>query len=459
MTHQNGFERSRPHRLSGWWGRGASTVGSDVPLDAPGETCGNSFRPAQRGDRRPRRSRQDHPRRQDAVAVRRVPREPGRRRTGHGLDGPREGEGDHDPGQEHGHPLPARRAGRHAGRSGQDQHRRHPRPRRLRRRGRASAVDGRRHPVAGRRQRRTAPPDPLRAPQGPRGPAPRDPGREQGRPPRLAHRRGRERGRGAVPRPRCRRAPDRLPHRLLRRSRGSFDDGAPGRRRRPAGGLHAGAPARPARRAHPGPRVRRGHAAAGLGHQPRLVAVPGPAGHVPGPQRRDPQGPERHVVPGRRHPGTSADQRAVHHREPRAGAGRPRRPGRDHRHRRHRRDHHRRDARRPRRSASAAGHQHRRAEPVDDRRHQHLAAGREGRHQADRPLGQGPPRRRAGGQRVDPRAAHRAPRHLGGPGPRRAPARRAGRDHAPGGLRAHGGQAPGPDQGDRRRRCTSPSTG
>ena len=60
------------------------------------------------------------------------------------------------------------------------------------------------------------------------------------------------------------------------------------------------------------------------------------------------------------------------------GAVRGRRPGRDRGHRRHPRDHHRRDARRPRRSATVAGHHHRRAQPVDDHRHQHLAAGRAG---------------------------------------------------------------------------------
>ena len=69
-------------------------------------------------------------------------------------------------------------------------------------------------------------------------------------------------------------------------------------------------------------------------------------------------------------------------------------------------------------------------------------AGQE-RHEAHRPPGQGPPRRRAGRQRVAPRAAHRAARRLGGAGPRRAAARGAGRDHAPRGLRAHGRQAAG----------------
>ena len=39
-------------------------------------------------------------------------------------------------------------------------------------------------------------------------------------------------------------------------------------------------------------------------------------------------------------------------------------------------------------------------------------------HQADRPPGPESARRRAGRQRQHPRAAHRAPRHLGGAGPR-----------------------------------------
>ena len=55
----------------------------------------------QRRDRRPRRPRQDHARRRHALAVRRVPRRPGRQRPRHGLDGPRAREGHHDPRQEH----------------------------------------------------------------------------------------------------------------------------------------------------------------------------------------------------------------------------------------------------------------------------------------------------------------------------------------------------------------------
>ena len=163
-----------------------------------------------------------------------------------------------------------------------------------------------------------------------------------------------------------------------------------------------------------------------------------------------PQGRDRRLVPGRRHDRAGQDRRALHHRGPRAGASRRGRSGRDHRRRRHPGDHHRRDAGRPRRPAPAAGHPHRRAEPVDDDRHQHLAAGRQGGHVAHRPPGEEPPRRRAGRQRQHPGAAHRAPRHLGGAGPRRAAARRARRDDAPRGLRAHRRQAAGAHPGDRR---------
>ena len=127
----------------------------------------------QRGDRRARRPRQDDARRRDALAVRRVPREPGRRRAGHGLDGPRAREGHHDPRQEHGGPLRRR----------EDQHRRHARPRRLRRRGRARPRDGRRRAAARRRERGPAAADPLRAAQGARGAPAGDPRRQQGRPP------------------------------------------------------------------------------------------------------------------------------------------------------------------------------------------------------------------------------------------------------------------------------------
>ena len=87
-------------------------------------------------------------------------RQPGGRRPGHGLDGPRAREGHHDPRQEHRRPLRRR----------EDQHRRHARPRRLRRRGRAWAHHGRRRAAARRRERGPAAADPLRAAQDARGP-------------------------------------------------------------------------------------------------------------------------------------------------------------------------------------------------------------------------------------------------------------------------------------------------
>ena len=111
---------------------------------------------------------------------------------------------------------------------------------------------------------------------------------------------------------------------------------------------------------------------------------------------------------------------------------------------------HRRDPLRPRAPGPAARPDRRRAQPVGHHRHQHLAAGRQGGQQGHRPPAQEPPRRRAGRQRVAAGAGHRAPRHLGGPGPGRAGPRRARRDHAPRGLRADRGQARGGDQGGRR---------
>ena len=115
---------------------------------------------------------------------------------------------------------------------------------------------------------------------------------------------------------------------------------------------------------------------AGPRHEPGRVAVPRPAGPVPGPQRPDRQGPDRRLVPNRRHGGTGQDRRAAHDRGPRPGAGRlggTRGPDRG---RRHARDHDRRDPGRPRRPASAPGDHGRRAEHLDDHRYQHRPAGR-----------------------------------------------------------------------------------
>ena len=101
------------------------------------------------------------------------------------------------------------------------------------------------------------------------------------------------------------------------------------------------------------------------------VGSPGP---VPGRERHDPQGPPGRLVPLRRLRRAGPAHRALHHRGARPRAGRRGRPGRDRRHRRHPRDHHRRDPRRRRRPPPAPGHPHRRAQPLDDHRHQHLAA-------------------------------------------------------------------------------------
>ena len=152
-----------------------------------------------------------------------------------------------------------------------------PGPRRLRRRGRARADDGRRRPPARRRERGASPADPLRAAQGARGAAAGDPRREQGRPARRADRRGRERGVRALPRPRRRREPDRVPDRLLQRARragaGPEPDALAGR---PPAAL------RPDRRAHSGAHLRGGPSAAGARHEPRRLAVRRPARALPG---------------------------------------------------------------------------------------------------------------------------------------------------------------------------------
>ena len=135
------------------------------------------------------------------------------------------------------------------------------------------------------------PADPLRAAQDARGAAAGDPRDQQGRPSRRPHRRGGARRRGAVPRPRRRRRPARLPDRLLRVARGQGVDGAPGRRRRPARRRHARPAVRPAARAHPAARVRPRHAAAGARDEPRRLALRRAPGAVPGPLGHVAQGP------------------------------------------------------------------------------------------------------------------------------------------------------------------------
>ena len=272
----------------------------------------------QRRHHRPRRSRQDDAGRRDAVAERRLPREPGRRRARDGLDGPRTREGHHDPRQEHVGPLPRRQA----------QHRRHAGPRRLRRRGRARADDGRRRAAAGRRLRGPAAADALRPAQGARVAPPGDPRRQQGRPARRAHRRGGRRGLRAVHRPRRGRGPDRLPDRLHERQGrlGRARAGRRGHRPRAADG--------PAGRAHPRARLRRDRAAAGARHEPRRLALRRPAGDLPRAQRDDPPRRADRLVPRRRHGRERQGGRALRHRGARPRRRRGGRAGRDHRRRR-----------------------------------------------------------------------------------------------------------------------------
>ena len=87
-----------------------------------------------------------------------------------------------------------------------------------------------------------------------------------------------------------------------------------------------------------------------------------------------------------------------------------------------------------------------------------LVGPREGHqgHRADgaRPAGPG-----TGRQRVAAGAAHRPPGHLGGAGPRRTGPGRAGRDHAPGGLRAHRGPSHRGHQARSTACCTNRSNG
>ena len=402
--------------------------------------------PPQRRDHRPCRPWQDHAGRRDAVAVRCVPGQRGRGRPRDGLDGPRAREGHHDPRQEHRGPVRRRQA----------QHRRHPRPRGLRRRGGARADDGRRRAAAGRRVGRPAPADPLRAAQGAREQAPRDPGGQQGRPARRPHRGSRRRGVRAVHRPRRARGPDRVPDRLHERQGrlGVADGGgfAPTHPRPQAA-------ARPAGRARPGPGVRPGPPAAGPRDQPRREPLPRPARHLPGPARDDPARRERRLVSRRRQRDECARGRAVRHRRARPRPRRRGRPGRDHRRRRHPRGHDRRDADRSRGLPPAPGDHRRRAVAVGHHRPEHLPPRRPRRRQADRAPDQGPPRGRDDRQRLDQSPGDREARYLGGPGPRRAPARRARRADAPRGLRAHGRQAAGRHTQAGTAPSTSPSSG
>ncbi len=284
-----------------------------------------------------------------------------------------------------------RRSGRAGarGRSGDDQHHRHPRPRRLRWRGRARPVDGRRHRAAGRRLRGPAAADPLRAAQGAQRRHAGDPGRQQDRPPRRAHRRGRRRDLRALPGPARRAATARTrstsrsstprPRRAARRwttpDNGALPDAADLEplfqtilETIPAPTYDEGAPLQ----AH----VTNLDASPFLG---RLALLRVHRGHPE-------EGPERRLAAARRLASrTCKITELLDDRGPRARARRERRPRRHRRRRRHPRHHHRRDPRRPRQPGRAAADHRRRAGDLDDDRHQHLAAGRPGQGRARSP--------------------------------------------------------------------------
>ena len=213
-----------------------------------------------------------------------------------GLDGPRAGEGHHDPRQEHRGALPP--GGR---RGGHDQHHRHAGPRGLRRRGRARPHDGRRRAATGRRERGAAATDPVRAAQGAAGEAADHLGDQQGGPTRRPDQGGRRRDVRALPRPRRRGRP---------RSTSRSSTPAPGTAiaslKQPEDGtradrfLLAGAAVHDPAQHDPATVLRRRCAVAGPRDQPRRIAVPRPAGAVPGPAGHHPQGTDRRLVPRRR---------------------------------------------------------------------------------------------------------------------------------------------------------------
>ena len=162
------------------------------------------------------------------------------------------------------------------------------------------------------------PADPLRAAQDARGAPARHPRGQQGRPQRRPRRRGRARGRGAVPRPRRRRAPDRLPDRVLQRPRPVARRSTPAtptcrcRRRGGADGLK---PLFEMLLEHiPRAGVRRRPPAPGARHQPRRVALRRAPRALPRAPRHAAQGRAGRVVPRRRHHRDRQHHRALRHR-------------------------------------------------------------------------------------------------------------------------------------------------
>ena len=273
-----------------------------------------------------------------------------------------------------------------------------------------------------------------------------DPRGQQGRPARRPHRRGRRRGLRAVPRPR-RRRDARSTSRSSTRTRAPagrrLDPDAEGSDLKPLFELlldHI-----------PAPTYEDGPPAPGARHQPRRVAVPRPPRAVPRAARHDRQGPDRRVVQARRHrsrtcasPSSTSPRRSTASTRPRPARARSARSPASPRSRSARRSPTPTTRSRCPRSPSTS-----RASSMTIGINTSPLAGKEGSKLTARLVKQ-PPRRRARRQRVDPGAPDRAARRLGGPGPRRAPARGARRDDAPRGLRAHRRQAAGRHPRDRR---------
>ena len=369
----------------------------------------------------------------------------GGRRPGHGLDRPRAGEGHHDPRQEHRDPL----------RRGEDQHRRHARPRRLRRRGRAGAHDGRRRAAARRRGRGPAAADRVSCCARPSRPAcpsilvVNKVDRSDARVAEVVHEVEElfldlDADEHQIDFP--------IVYCNARTGRASIDADDPDLQMPgDGGGRRPQAAARDAARAHPRARVRHRPPAPGAGHQPRRVALRRPARAVPRPARHAAQAASRWrgaapTAPSRTSGSPSSTVTEALDRVDADEAG----PGEIMRHRRARRRDHRRDARRP---------DDPRPLPVIHIDDPSLSmtigintsplSGQDGQ-QADRPPGEVAPRHRARRQRVAAGAADGAARRVGGPGPRRAPARGARGDDAARGLRAHRRQARGRHPRDRR---------
>ena len=107
--------------------------------------------------------------------------------------------------------------------------------------------------------------------------------------------------------------PDRLPDRLHQRQSRLGRAGGGGRGRGPL------PPARPDAGEDPGPRIRRGGAAAGARDQPRRLALRRATGDLPRPPGEDPLRAAARLVPGRRQRPAGGGLRALRH--PGSGAG------------------------------------------------------------------------------------------------------------------------------------------